>query len=466
MERVAIPWLHVLREHPIFLMQYEGLFEPRSLAGRFFDYWFRTAVQLALWCRLGWRVVRSSGKLWHGNLPKTGSFDVVFVSHLLKVSHLVAEDDFYFGTTPVDLARKGKSVLIVLINHTSAIGDELERSLGQSPIPRVVISSGLAPKDEFRIWRRLKVEANRLRHESNKECVVLRKAILRRAAMEATANNSKTSLRIARVISEVVLRCQAKTLVTTYEGHAWERVTYASVREAKPDVVCIAYLHAALFRLQHAAQRSLGEKYDPDFILTAGPVGLKQFQNSGSLRRIPSAILGSNRSISKVNPNRGAACLVLPEGLAEECKILFAFSLLCAEACPQIEFIWRLHPILTFKNLVRQFPILKTRPSNVKISTRTFEDDIARSTWALYRGSTAAITAVANGVMPIHLRQPGELTTDPLYEISSGHPSVENVQQFTIALGSTNRDSTSVEYCRTYYSPLDSDALAKLCQHV
>jgi hypothetical protein len=178
-ERIAIPWLHVLREHPVFLSQYEDLFIPRPPLKRLLDYWRRVVVNGALWFRLAWRVARSSGKLWYGDLPKCASVDVVFVSHLLALPQLATEDDFYFGKVPGELVRQGKSVLLVLINHTAAIGDELERSLEVSPIPRVVISSGLSPKEEFRIWRRAVKEASRLRHAAGTEKAGLRKTILR-----------------------------------------------------------------------------------------------------------------------------------------------------------------------------------------------------------------------------------------------------------------------------------------------
>lgn len=460
MERIAIPWLHVLREHPIFLAQYENLFTPRRPLKRLFDHGRRVVVNVALWFRLVWRVVRSSGRLWYGAIPKFESVDVVFVSHLVSLSQLADQDDFYFGKVPAELVRQGKSVLLVLINHTAAIGDELERSLEKSPIPRVVISSGLSPKEEFRIWRRAVKEASRLRHAAGTEKAGLRKTILRRASVEATANNTKTSLRISRVLGEVVSRCQAKSLVTTYEGHAWERLAYAAARDARPDIACVGYLHAALFRLQHAAKRSLGKKYDPAQILAAGPVGLNQLQSASNLPGIPLGILGSNRSIKEVSRNDSVTCLVLPEGIAEECGILFTFSLSCARAYPKVRFIWRLHPIMAFDKLVRRMPILGNLPSNIEISTLTFEEDIARSSWALYRGSTAVVTAAANGVTPIYLEQPGELSIDPLFEISGHHPAVGTVEQFIRAVELAGDGSTVIEYCRKFYSPLDSAALA------
>jgi hypothetical protein len=230
------------------------------------------------------------------------------------------------------------------------------------------------------------------------------------------------SLRIAKLVGEVVSHCRAQTIVTTYEGHSWERLVYAAARKSNPEISCIGYLHAALFRLQHAAKRSLGSQFDPDKIYCAGSVGLGQLQRNGYLQKDRLGILGSNRSVSNLTCNGIATCLVLPEGIAEECELLFEFSFSCAQAHPQIHFIWRLHPILTFDKLVRRIKVLKHLPSNIEISTKSFEEDISRSCWALYRGSTAAIIAGAQGVVPIYVERSGEPTIDPLFEISEMHP--------------------------------------------
>ena len=459
LERIAIPWLHMMREHPVFLKQYEGLFESKPPLRRLFDHGHRMAVNLALWFRLAWRVVRSSGRMWYGELPNGAPVDVVFVSHLLALPQLSTEDDFYFGKVPADLARRGKSILLVLINHTTAIGDELEQALGKSPLPRVVISSGLPPKEEFRIWRRTANEAKSLRHAARAETPGLRKTVLRRASVEASANNTRTALRIARVLSEIASRSKAKSLITTYEGHAWERAVYGSVRQANSQITCVGYQHAVLFRLQHAAKRSLGKNFDPAMILAAGPVAFNQLQSANGLAGISLAILGSSRSADVVPRNGEATCLVLPEGIVDECRSLFVFSLLCAKACPRVKFIWRLHPIMSFKTLLRQIPMLRKLPRNIEISARSFEEDIACASWALYRGSTAIISAAASGVIPIYLEQPGKLSIDPLFEIAGQHPSVRNVEQFVDALGEEDRVSTTAEYCRNFYSPLDAEAL-------
>jgi len=460
LERVAIPWLHVLREHPVFLRQYQNLIARSSYLAKAISLFRLSVARFLFPTRLASRVLHSSGKFWHGSLPEGGAVDYVFLSHVLDAPQLSAEDDFYFGEVPRELVQKGKSVLIVLLNHTSQTGDAFEPFLRKSPIPRVVISRMFSVKHELSIWRRTLKEAGRLRRAASVEKDSLRRAILRRATVEATGEGTKTSLRISRVIFEIVSRCNAKTILTTYEGHSWERVVFAAAREAKSNIYCIGYQHATLFRLQHAAKRSLGARYDPDQILTVGPVGLRQLQSADGLSGVSFGVLGSSRSIKKTNSYINASsCLVLPEGLVEECKILFGFSLECAKASPNIHFIWRLHPIISFNSLIKKIAVLRILPSNIEVSEMSFADDISRSAWALYRGSTAAISAAANGVVPIYLRQPGELSIDTLHEISDQHPSVQTVDQFIAALRETQWTDESKRYCKEFYAPINSSVL-------
>lgn len=465
-ERVAITWLHVIREHPVFLRQYEDIFLPELVsAAKLFKYFRLAVLDYARTIRATWQYFRSSKKKWCGDLPSGPPVDFVFVSHLFNSSQLTGEDDFYFGKVPAELISKGKSVVLVLINHNDIPLDYINHCLASSTIPRIVISNVLSPKDEYRIRKSTSIEAKRLKLAANGEISDIQRKILSKASIEATSPGTKASIRIANLVGEIINHCRAQRVVTTYEGHPWERLVYATARKSNPGISCIGYQHAALFRLQHAAKRSLGEKFDPDVILCAGSVGYRQILESGRLPQVGLGILGSARSIS-VSPRMASqTCLILPEGYQCESEILFLFSLLCAAACPKVTFIWRLHPAVSLQNILKKIPSNgRNMPKNIEISTESFSDDIARSTFALYRGSTAIISAGSNNIIPIYLSQPNELTIDPLFEISESRPSVESVGQFIKALQWNKWTAKSRRYCNTFYSLTNSEALLYLPQ--
>jgi len=460
METIAIPWLHVMREHPIFLRQYEDLLTTQSCWKTLTSYFWHISKKTIQWASLVRHLLKLPNKFWIGKLEKSHSFDIIFVSHLLNASQLTDEEDFYFNGVPQDLEKRGLKVLIVLINHTSVPIKALNRGVNSLSIPRVVISKSLPVSEEFRIWQQTKNQSNLFRQSAKIESDEFRKRVLKKAIIEAASPATKTSLRIARAIGEIIRHTHAKTIVTTYEGHAWERLVFATARIVNQEIKCIGYQHAALFRLQHAAKRSLGATYDPELILTAGPVGLSQLKNSQSLAGIKLNILGSNRSLKISERSFTATCLVLPEGIAKECEILFSFSIQCAISNPDIHFIWRLHPIIDIDELTRYGLDLGNIPSNIEISSKDFETDIARSQWALYRGSTAIITAAANGVIPIYLTQASELSIDPLYEMGDNHLSISYSHQFLDALEKSAVNPKLIEYCAQCYSPFDVSILA------
>ncbi len=485
-ERVAIPWLHVVREHPVFLGNYtEVLNSAKSIKG-IGRKWARVLRNRAWWLLQLGRAARSAGQLWFGSKELPGRIDVLFVSHLVNESHAGHAEDFYFGEVPNDLVAQGRSVVITLINHSRKPAEYLADKWKASLVPRVILTGSLRILDEVAIRIRLKKEFLSLRRLAKNEHPGLARRVLVRASEESLSGGAHLNLRMAKQIGALVAKLQPKVLVVTHEGHAWERLAFAAARSAHPNVLCIGYQHAAVFRLQHAIRRCLAPKYNPDQILTAGEVSSTQLKSSPGLEGIPISVLGSNRSCKGSTTNAehqthtdrgdhsaGQVCLVLPEGIPSECHRMFEFSILCAKENPEIQFIWRLHPMVSFESLKAQNPKLRDHPGNIILSKATLEEDIARSHWALYRGTTAIVQAVVAGLRPIYLQSPGELTIDPLYELDIWRVNVKSVSEFhRVILSDLDTPNSQIgsdfeqtrKYCETFFTPFNVGKLAALIQ--
>ena len=479
--RVAIPWLHVIREHPVVLAQYAGIVQPDGGgSGRL----TRSIRSSLTWGRGMWRAASSDGEHWVGrDLPQ--GVDVLIVSHLVSRAHVGAPTDFYFSGLPQELERMGRSVLIALINHTGTPAQELEGEWDTNLAPRVVLSSTLGLTAERALRRDLRREARALNVQAAAEPDPMMRRVLRRAAAEALSSGSQGNLRLARQIGALVRALNPTSLMVTYEGHAWERVAFASARAERPAVRCVGYQHSALFPLQHAIRRNLGPSYDPDRLLTSGTASKRSLESSPDLARTPIAVLGSNRGAklelgeSPSNEEIGArakACLVLPEGFASECHRLFGFSLECARAFPEIEFIWRLHPVLSFSTLAAGTPDYKRLPRNVSLSVGTLEEAVSLSRWVLYRGSTAVVKAVMAGVRPIYLTSDNEMSIDPLAGIGDWRGSVQTPAEFgwmttgepksgmeaCEGMPSVSPEEEAREYCASLFTPFDFDLLSSV----
>ena len=479
-ERVAIPWLHVIREHPIFLDNYVDVLESAKGAKAIGRQWLRVFRSWAQWFRQLGRALRSNGQLWFGPKELPARIDVLFVSHLINESYAGKTDDFYFGELPNELVEHGQSVVITLINYSHHPAAYLVDKWKGGSVPRVILSVSLQIFDEVLLRLRLKKESKRLRGVAKKEVSGLTQRVLTRAAEEALSGGSQATLRIAMQIGALVAKLQPKVIVVTHEGHAWERVAFAASRSAHPIVQCIGYQHAAVFRLQHAIRRNLAHEYNPDQILTAGVVSKAQLGKTSDLAGIPISVLGSNRNFKRGNTNpeswihtdrevhsNSQACLVIPEGMPSECHLLFEFSLICARSNPEIKFIWRLHPLVSFESLKAQNTKLRSFPRNILLSQATLEEDITRSRWALYRGTTAIVQAVVGGLRPIYLMLPGELTIDPLYDINGWRVKVATISDFQHVMNNPDANSQLIEsemrsakkYCEDFFMPFNFNLL-------
>jgi hypothetical protein len=471
--RMSIPWLHVLREHPSFLKDYEGLFAPSTLLGNVARAAAAKARNSAGWLRQLWRALKSDGEPWAASQPLSAPVDVLFISHLLNDADAGKAADFYFGDLPERLRAEGHRVVVALIDHAGTSGASRVQRWDASAGPRVLLSRTLGFQGELSLWQGLRRESSRLASLSRREPPGLLKKVFARASLEAMSGPARATLRMSVQISRLASTIQPNVMIVTYEGHAWERVVFSAAREACAGVQCVGYQHAAIFRLQHGALRKLGPPFDPDLVLTAGSVSKGQIENSTGMRGIPVRVLGSNRASPPLRRPESAlsqddcqvfgpgcgVCLVLPEGIISECLLLFEFSLRCAELMPDMRFIWRLHPLVKPEDLVKANPRLRALPANVEFSNNAFEADLQRASCALYRGSTAIVKAASFGLQPVYLAQAGEMTIDPLYELDGLLLKVRHPQEFQAVFGAGKSTPDAIRnqeaiahYCDAFYS--------------
>ncbi len=137
LEWIALPWLHVLTEHPVYLAMYQDLLGgPGFSSERAVGLWLfgkilrqarASAYRVASLARnllkaaafANWRkaVMDANGGKSRVR-PNSNNIDVVIVSWLVNVDHLQKMDDFYFGNLQCILADRGLSSILVLGNQS------------------------------------------------------------------------------------------------------------------------------------------------------------------------------------------------------------------------------------------------------------------------------------------------------------------------------------------------------------
>jgi hypothetical protein len=412
--RVAIPWLHVLSDHPASVARRQAVRGGRLLSRHGWVEAFRLM-------RTAGRAVGGAPGAWIERLPR--SCDMVFVSHLVNEAHCEVEADFYFGSLARDLAQAGVSSVTLLRNHVRGAEGPLRRRAARDGdaarcvLPRVGLLS-----DEVRGLRAALHEARSLRAISRQGGNPHRAPAATMAASSALTEGTLAGLRLHTQLQAVFRRVRPRAVVVTYEGHAWERLAFDAARLVDPEVLCVGYQHTILFPGSHAVLRGLGRTLDPDVVLTIGEINRDRLMRELGPDGPRVVTYGSHRlSDAPVDrePSKRLACLVIPEGLPSECVILCELAWACAQALPEVEFRVRFHPVFTYEDLVRRHPRFATRPANVSISAgASVREDATACRWALYRGSSAVLQAVLSGVRPLYFVGPDGNEIDPLFGMS------------------------------------------------
>ncbi len=464
LERVALPWLHVIREHPVFLSEYNSVVDQEEEVRKdirlfSFGHFLKSIWELrkSVFHRTNW---------WYASTSERRDIDILFISHLIRESHAGDEKDFYFSDLPVKMDDYGYKCAVALINHTKANGSAVVKKWSNSKVPRYIFSDLSSFTVELGFFLRSNFESLKLKKIATSSNDSLLSRIAFKAAYELRQGSAINSLRIAKQVGLLVQQFKPRLLVTTFEGHGWERVVYFESRNANPKIYCVGYQHAAIFRLQHAIRRNLNKRFNPDSILTAGKVSFQQLVES-NLNGVSLSVLGSDRGTVDSNLKErikiSKSCLVIPEGFISECILLFSFSLACAKESPDIEFIWRLHPLISFEE-VKEAMKIEILPQNIKVSTTSIETDFSESTWALYRGSTAIIQGINFGLIPLY-HDDGSIVIDPIYQVNTSDLYMKSVGDFLRITGNMNNKELGHElriirdYASEFFTPLNPQSL-------
>ena len=462
---VSIPWLHIISEHPFNLSKYDVLFRKsvynilKPSIFYFYNFFF-SFLKIFRWKSYK-RIVFSQKS-------------IVIVSHLLNEQQIDFQEDFYFGKLNHNLNKKDLASLLILINQTKLKSKNVNTKFNSSKTQKVVLSNHLGFVKEFRIWKALVFESFGFLLNSFKSRKSFRKFFFFHLAVNTLHGSSFSSLRMYEEVKLLFKLSPPKKLITTFEGHSWERMFYLAARESNPNVTCIGYHHSLVFKHQHAARRKLGALYDPNIIVTAGDISASFFTNSSiALDGIVESI-GIHRRKYITNSNLNFLnktedyCLVAPDGNLSEIIFLFNFTLKAALTYTKISFILRLHPIVDSSKLIRDNPKFQNLPVNVSFSNSDLDTDLKKSKWILYRGSSTAIYAVIRGVRPLYISKSDEISLDILYGLDKWKRIIKNeseLKYFFVNNLKYETEKVNVEfliafkYCNTYFKPIDNKLL-------
>jgi hypothetical protein len=478
--RIATPWFHPIREHPIFLERYIDIFYKKGFVYKVYFSLKNRIKNFFIWVRQIYRSIFLYNSYWYTNDLIQPKVDSLFISHILDSSQLSIIEDFYFANIPSELVKRNHSVLIGYINSLDLSDRYIQKSIKPSTFTKVYFTNTLNIFLEFSIRNLIRKESRALKLDSKLGVDNITKDIYNYASNVIFNGETQAALRLYKQVRKLVLECNPKSIISLYEGHAYERICMAAARSINPNIVCISYQHTGTFRLSNSIKLQYQQQYNPNIILASGIECKEELSKLSSFQNIQIDILGSNRgvsnSIKKISKkNNQFICLVIPEGIVSECLFLLRFSLECALLNPDLYFIWRLHPSVAFSRLKSIEKKFINLPCNIILSDKSLDEDIQLSRWVLYRGSTAIFKAISCGLRPLYLRINGELTIDPLFNFKKWRMIIDSSYDF-LEIIRTDRNNNfkdfhdnhklALKLCKHRFSKIDIKVLDKILESI
>lgn len=409
--KFCISSLHVLNSHPVNLGGYELALKDKCLKH---NYAIRSIVKLLILKLTGLKSNQSVISPY--GLKK---IDVLFISHIIKKEDIGS--DFYFGDSPEQLKEYGISSAVLLHDHTKKITN-IDGLWEKDKTPRIFFKRSLKITEEIRIRVKLWIAGREIGKLGQNSESKLSRSIYKYLQSESLKATSIENYRIFLQVKNIVEKINPKVIITTFEGHAWERLAFAGARKSKSNIFCIGYHHTILFPVNHSIKRYVNQLYEPNIIFTVGDITKKILSEQRDIKNIE--VIGALKKINididfckELNNQDRNACLVIPDGTKLECINIMKFIYKTAKEYSEQVFIIRFHPIISFEEIIKSSNDFKEKPQNIILSALSLEADIKRCRWVLYRGSSAVINAVSFGLRPFYYDQYNELSIDPLFQL-------------------------------------------------
>ena len=290
-----------------------------------------------------------------------------------------------------------------------------------------------------------------------------------------TKRSTYANLILMQRLTELLNRASVKTVFLTLEGHAHEAMIITLIQNGFPQIKINAIQHAPIVTTQYGYFANLLLLRESDSVLCSGAITHKitcDYLRSSNGKCQDVRIIGSSKSnvlinnpSASVSGNEGSI-LFLPEGTENSTSDFLHLLHYLAPRFPSCNFIFRLHPALANGTKLTNMTN-SPMPQNVKLSDASLVDDFRVSSFCIYRGSAAAIEALAFNLIPIHFRPGNLFDLDPIFEEQLRHPKTSNFKEAEFILRelrkSNNNPLLSKEdmrkYFMEYYYSLDIAAL-------
>ena len=205
---ISITWLHVLRNHPNLDSKYLHLFCPSFI---FIKSLFKLRVK-NLFSEIKAKVysLAKDKTETRKNFYNLDRLDILFVSHLVSVSHLNIAEDFYYGNLNDELSKNNFKYAYALIDYTN--DKNTSKYLKASNTPRIILQKYLSYKGESCIYKRMRQCKRLILGKMPVKISKFDGRVWKTAAENATSGQSMHSLRVGLQIGSLIKKYKPKMI--------------------------------------------------------------------------------------------------------------------------------------------------------------------------------------------------------------------------------------------------------------
>ena len=402
------------------------------------------------------------------------AFDVVARTCCYASTPSADGADFYFGDLQARVARHGIRMLLLCGDATGgkwlpfAEGQSVTR--GSHRFPDLALVPSLAPLliagHQLRACFLLITRAGGLSDPFARRVASL-------AARACLSQDTAVTGLLFWVGRTAVKIWHPGAFLTLYEGHAWEACLRAGVKAEDASCATVGYQHTVVFRDSLAMTAPYGRGHNwavPEVVLGLGeaPLELMRAGHAGfdtRMVRFGSFRYQAGTAGHPADPHRRVV-LVTPEGIVSEIRTLFHFALACARCLPSHTFVFRCHPQVPMAQALKLVSgEVRSQPNIVLSEGRRIEEDFARASVLLYRGSSSVMYAVLHGLLPVYLRHGGS-DQDPVYGLQVWRRRCATPEEFAELLAEDERVApmerqqqwdAAARYVKAYTGPVQDD---------
>jgi len=392
--------------------------------------------------------------------------------------------DFYYGSTVKLLEERGFRTVLLCGNARRGSRRAFARGVlargGGRCVPEWLLVPVWAPFTTLCDQLATSARLRRIAVQTADETLAL---VARFSSVDCLSPAVQRGARYFHIARCAVSRWRPRAFVTLYEGQPWEMPARHGAKAASPGCTTVGYQHTVIMSHSFSLLRPHTGSWElsaPEVALCVGEVTKTMMEAGhlplgtrlvayGSFRRAA----GDGASASP-RPGRRTV-LVLPEGIRAEALILFNFAAAAARALPDHRFVFRCHPVLPFPQIRGDLDGAPEQCPNVEVSTRGIEEDFARCSAVLYRGSSAVLYAVLHGLKPIYLHADRYPHVDPLFELGAWREHTASVDEVAAILGryaatadvDVEREwKAAREYVNAYSVPVDRASVDRFVQAI